>query len=83
MLSALACSITHGYAPEMHVDTPMDGALECIVSSSPVYCSRARNCVKMLQTLALGSRREAPRSSWAPAASPRGPRGCLRPRALP
>ena len=59
VLSALACSITHGYAPEMHVDTPMDGTLECIVSSSPVYCSRARNRVKMLQTLALGSRRPA------------------------
>jgi hypothetical protein len=33
VLVALACSITHDYAPELHTDTPLNGTLECIIFS--------------------------------------------------
>ena len=53
VLAALACSITHDYAPELHVDTPLDGTLECIVfsqSDTAVFALK-RGAIEKIVTL--------------------------------
>ena len=44
VLAALACSITHDYAPDLHIDTPLNGTLECILFSQSDEAVFALKC---------------------------------------
>ena len=43
-LDALACSVTQDYTPELHLDTPLHGTLECILFTGDETAVFATKC---------------------------------------